>query len=277
MVTELGGKMFVKYICTVLSYCILFLLLGTNTIAAVGDEVCLGCHEEANSIMMESSIKKVSCEACHGEGDIHVDNPSQNNIITLLQPTALQVKQACMQCHIDKSSHSTSHLSSTVNCLTCHKIMVNKGDLYRKNLLKNDSSNLCLGCHSDKNSTLNLPYTHKGDRQENVCITCHSSHETKVELHTNAITNKCKSCHPEEGGPFMYVHLGTENNGCNECHNPHGSTNANMLNRQDVGFLCLSCHIDTPSFHDMSNLEFRKCTSCHSAVHGSNINKNLLE
>ena len=68
----------------------------------------------------------------------------------------------------------------------------------------------------------------------------------------------------------MYVHLGTQYRGCVECHTPHGSPYPNLLNRSTVRFLCLSCHANTPEFHDMSNPRFSNCTACHPAIHGSN-------
>ena len=40
---------------------------------------------------------------------------------------------------------------------------------------------------------------------------------------------------------------------------------------------CLECHTNTPMFHDLSKIEFRNCTVCHSRIHGSNVNRYFLE
>jgi len=277
MDTEIGGNM-LKLCCNIIvGLFFLSFVFVNNSFALVGDDTCLECHEDANSTMMISPTKKVSCESCHGSGDVHIEDPSPENIITLLNPTVLQVKKACLQCHSERHSLQTSHFDTNISCLNCHKIMVKQGEKDRHALLAESSSNLCLKCHTDKISTLNLPYSHKADKQEIVCISCHNPHETKVEINTKQIDSKCKECHPEAGGPFMYVHLGTENDGCIECHSPHGSTNSNMLNRQDVRFLCLSCHTDTPTFHNMASSQYQQCTTCHSAIHGSNMNKNFFD
>lgn len=259
----------------------LSIVLVNNSFANVKDETCLECHDDAVSTMMMSPTMKVSCEACHGNADQHIDDPSPENIITLLDPTLEQVKTACFKCHSDKHALKSSHIDQEASCLGCHKIMVkkNKNGIDKPNhaLLKDESYKLCLTCHTEKMAAINLPFTHRADEYDNVCLNCHNAHESKVEIKSKELEAKCKSCHPEAGGPFMYVHMGAENEGCVECHSPHGSTNSNMLNRHDVKFLCLSCHTDTPAFHNISNSKYQQCTSCHSAIHGSNVNNKFFE
>jgi predicted CXXCH cytochrome family protein len=71
--------------------------------------------------------------------------------------------------------------------------------------------------------------------------------------------------------------------GCETCHNPHGSTNAKLLRRPVVFTLCLECHTGASSFgtrnngvtqpsrnHNMLDPKFQKCTTCHISIHGSN-------
>jgi predicted CXXCH cytochrome family protein len=71
--------------------------------------------------------------------------------------------------------------------------------------------------------------------------------------------------------------------GCETCHNPHGSTNSRLLRRPVVFTLCLECHTGAGQFgtrnngetrqsatHNLLDPRFQKCTTCHVRIHGSN-------
>ena len=57
-----------------------------------------------------------------------------------------------------------------------------------------------------------------------------------------------------------------------------------MLNRPEQRFLCLECHTNSlttlggtpPAFHDLRSARFQNCTSCHSKIHGSYVNRVFL-
>ena len=98
----------------------------------------------------------------------------------------------------------------------------------------------------------------------------------------------CLSCHAETcAGPFVFQHVTGSGGDCLSCHQPHGSNNPNMLQWARVDQLCLSCHSQTggpktygsqpPSFHDLTLPRYRNCTTCHVAVHGSNLSPQLLK
>jgi hypothetical protein len=71
----------------------------------------------------------------------------------------------------------------------------------------------------------------------------------------------------------------------------HGSQNPRMLTRQEVFFVCLECHANIPntpnpggvigvvppSFHDLRSPRFQNCTVCHQKIHGSHVDRNLLQ
>ena len=88
-------------------------------------------------------------------------------------------------------------------------------------------------------------------------------------------------------GPFVFDHVTGSGGNCLSCHQPHGSNNPNMLLWARVEQLCLSCHSQTggpktfgsqpPSFHDLTQARYRNCTTCHVAVHGSNLSPQLLK
>ena len=58
-----------------------------------------------------------------------------------------------------------------------------------------------------------------------------------------------------------------------------------MLTRSTVAQLCLECHSNItgttlgsqpPSLHDLRSPRYQNCTTCHTAVHGSNVSPRLL-
>ncbi len=259
--------------------------LSFPVLGNVGNDSCLECHDGVAAAIARTPhtmTNRVSCEACHGAGDAHAKDPSPDNIRSFKGISAKQVVSTCNRCHSDKHALMSSHLSNGRACLECHSLghstpFTDDGRRPKRALLKDVSSSLCTRCHAPQKAKMNRPFHHPSDDFDNVCLSCHDPHESRAELQRKAVDGKCATCHPEAGGPFMYVHPGTQNDGCSECHDPHGSTNPNLLNRSTTRFLCLSCHTDTPEFHNMADPKFRRCTSCHSAIHGSNSNAKFLE
>ena len=52
----------------------------------------------------------------------------------------------------------------------------------------------------------------------------------------------CIKCHVDKRGPFVFEHPPVRVEGCETCHNPHGSMNAKLLRRPVVFTVCLECH-----------------------------------
>ena len=52
----------------------------------------------------------------------------------------------------------------------------------------------------------------------------------------------CLKCHTDKRGPWVFEHRALKVEGCETCHNPHGSTNAKLLRRPVVFTVCLECH-----------------------------------
>ena len=120
------------------------------------------------------------------------------------------------------------------------------------------------------------------------CSDCHNQHGGFLSKSLRNSVNgdsTCVKCHADKQGPFVYEHAPLKIEGCQACHTPHGSTNAKLLTRNTVKFLCLECHSNTPgildtdgtgigpgtpSFHDINNPRYANCTVCHIDIHGSN-------
>ena len=81
----------------------------------------------------------------------------------------------------------------------------------------------------------------------------------------------------------MFEHAASKVDGCTACHTPHGGPNRHMLNHQQVGELCYSCHAAVPQFHlgfsPVGAARFDEktvCTNCHVTIHGSNLDRLFL-
>jgi predicted CXXCH cytochrome family protein len=100
------------------------------------------------------------------------------------------------------------------------------------------------------------------------------------------LNEACSQCHREQTKVHAFEHEALRE-GCTVCHQPHGSINSKMLVERDNN-LCLKCHAQTPgplgsgeifigNVPHKDNLRFGTCYSagCHTAVHGSNIDRRL--
>jgi DmsE family decaheme c-type cytochrome len=232
------------------------------------------------------------CTTCHGDGTKHIEAGGDASLIQTLK--GVSGAQDCLSCH-DKlpnghDSFATGFHANTaaVNCLSCHSI--HKAAPKSENLLANAPGQLCATCHTTQAASFrSKPYVHRLDRGGMSCLDCHDPHARRGEPVKMTMQGElpCLNCHAEKRGPFVFDHVTGSAGDCLSCHQPHGSNNPNMLLWARVGQLCLSCHSQTggpptlgsqpPSFHDLTQPRYRNCTTCHVAVHGSNLSPQLLK
>jgi len=184
--------------------------------------------------------------------ETHKNNP---NVLNAPYPKSY----TCNICH---KSYETKkeHKRFSIDCITCHNL-----NHSTKNIEKAKKD--CISCHIKEKSQFNLPFSHRAE-----CKDCHNPH--KDEKYTPLF---CTKCHIDKRGPFVYEHLPAKAGDCMLCHEPHGSPNPRQLRRQNIGFLCLECHIEVSSFHNPSQEVYQNCVLCHSEIHGSNKNKYFID
>jgi len=180
----------------------------------------------------------------------------------------------CLTCHADfedKLKKPFIHTPlKTAGCVACH----NPHAASYPKQLQADTSAICLTCHK----TI-LP---KGARSthkvalEGKCVLCHDPHSSDFKFNLRANGNAlCFTCHKDKADTISKVKFKHDpvEKGCTNCHNPHASTTASALLKDEVPALCKSCHqTDKPIFqrqHMNYPVEKSRCTMCHS-VHGSN-------
>lgn len=259
---------------------------------------CADCHDQAKAftanphargeVKKGEAVPNAVCETCHGDGTAHMESGEKDKITV---PSGLKgSNETCLMCHdlsTDRRSHRTGVHANTeaVNCLSCHGIHSNT-----PRLLKKPEVAVCSSCHSTQVASFrNKPYGHKLGRGGMTCTSCHEPHSRpgKENLRRTAAGEiACMNCHTEKRGPHVFEHSATQTGDqCMNCHEVHGSNNPMNLRRTNVAQLCLECHSpitgtlgsQPPSFHNVSNPRYQRCTTCHVAVHGSNSNPQLLK
>jgi len=255
----------------------------------VGSETCATCHEDVakgfagnphNKIAeMHGKGSGATCESCHGPGQAHVDGGGDpTKIINPSKADAKQISQTCLTCHAGAHPNflRSDHAKAGVSCVSCHSVHAAKVET---SLLKAPQPQLCLTCHSDQKAGFNQPFHHKVEEGLVKCSDCHDSHGTfeDKQLRTTADKNAvCTKCHTETRGPFVFEHAPVKGEGCMACHTPHGSQNARLLNMPSVNALCNQCHspVAAGTVHGMNSgsAEITPCISCHTFIHGSNVN-----
>jgi DmsE family decaheme c-type cytochrome len=266
--------------------------LPVNPDNYVGSDTCTTCHaEEAKKfdsnphakLMLEHGGKGVTCESCHGPGKAHVESGGdKTKILDLATATPKKVDETCLGCHAGAHPNflRSPHAKANVSCISCHSVHQAAPETA---MLKVSQPALCFQCHTDIKPAFDMPFHHKINEGLVQCSDCHDSHGTfgnnnlKSTADQNAI---CTKCHTETRGPFVYEHAVVKAEGCLGCHTPHGSQNARLLNMPNVNTLCNQCHspVASATVHGMGagSSELTPCISCHTYIHGSNINPAFL-
>jgi DmsE family decaheme c-type cytochrome len=291
------------------------LLLGLPLCATdyVGSAACGGCHAELlksfyrnphyKSIASgKESPENTGCEGCHGPGGDHFDAGGGKETIRAFSELAPQkVLDACLRCHSQTLSRSnirrSVHTQEEVVCTNCHSV---HRAATPKNLLAKKQTDLCYSCHTDVRAEFSMPFKHRVNEGTIQCIDCHNPHGTSAPTwrvasrprmvdQAQANEEPCLKCHTDKRGPFVFEHAAVRVDGCETCHNPHGSMNPRLMKRPTVFTMCLECHNGRPDFgrtntgvkvqtssHNMADPRYQNCTTCHVRIHGSNTDQRYL-
>ncbi len=278
---------------------------GAATGDYVGNDVCLGCHEDQqkrfkNTVMgrifanPRTAAEKLGCESCHGPGKAHVEAGGGKDSIPIRfgkdsKNSIEEQNAACISCHQGGNRmfwKGSSHESRAMACVDCHQVKQEIGvrlssdgrysqPLTEYKAVKKTQPELCLQCHQMRRAQLQRS-SHMPYREGKVtCTSCHNPHGSpNPKQLLQATTNEnCLSCHTERRGPFLWEHPAVMEN-CANCHEAHGSSNPQLLKVRQPR-LCDSCHVtqrhptQAQPLGSIKNFN-RGCTNCHSTIHGSN-------
>lgn len=225
----------------------------------VGNQVCEQCHgtivrefaanPHAHLVLRNVKVPGgVGCESCHGPGSRHAAAGGGRGRF-IINPG--RKPEACFRCHLQVHAEfqlPVHHpvIEGRMSCSQCHD--PHGGDIYKplrpgsESAMPNPSSVLAMA-----------------QRDES-----------------------CAQCHRQQTRPFAFEHPALRE-GCTTCHNPHGSINRMLLTQADDN-LCLRCHAQvqtTPGQIYIGNVDHTSflqqgaCWSCHTAIHGSDLDPRL--
>lgn len=278
----------------------------TKPATYVGSEACQMCHEDIFAAFQKNphfAIEKDkrrgfetrACESCHGPGSKHAESTSAADIRDPAKLPVAEADRGCLSCHLNRPSEAgrieSGHAKNQVSCVTCHAMHKSAEELVPRRRAAINAE--CAGCHTAEWASFQRPYKHKLPEGAMSCVDCHNPHGSILSHSLRTVSANepgCLNCHGDKRGPFIFEHPPVRFEGCTACHEPHGSANPRMLIRQEVRFVCLECHANTPttaaashtigavppSFHDLYSPQFQNCTVCHVKVHGSNVSQGLL-
>jgi DmsE family decaheme c-type cytochrome len=255
-----------------------------------GMEQCAACHESVVNAFKDTIHGKKgfemrsshACETCHGPGQAHVDaGGGKGTMKTVASTPKEQRSDMCLQCHERGTKmfwEGSAHDSRGLSCQDCHTVHNPKSE--KAQLKTASETELCFGCHKQKQAQFYRASHHPIREGKIVCSDCHNPHGTQSSrlIDADSITERCYKCHAEKRGPFLWEHSPVRED-CMNCHEPHGSNHVKLLNAKEP-FLCQKCHSDTRhpgTMYDQSQINNRSnralnrsCTNCHATIHGSN-------
>ena len=266
----------------------------------------------------DAKADRIGCEACHGGAKMHVEYYKQSQqlmaegkdteaqalladeskskaaqMVALDKLSSAAASAVCLKCHEGSQgrakSASTSAAANTSDTASAVLIATRRIRPSGRSSCCAMTSPKLLQVPSGSEGRLRQPFHHKVPEGAIKCSDCHNQHggfQTKQQRSCAGNDDSCLKCHTDKQGPFAFEHAPLKVEGCQACHTPHGSTNAKLLKRNEVRFLCLECHsnapgiptddgtgfgIITPRMHDITNPAVQNCTNCHFSIHGSNI------
>jgi len=241
------------------------------------DATCLGCHASAHPNFLRSDHGKagVGCMSCHS---IHGLVPAA--IPTAPSPTGgSDAKKSQSMARFFSTMKPDASIRDPLQWSAASVEMPGQNP----DLLKAPQPQLCFSCHSDVKPAFSQPFHHKVNEGLMKCTDCHDTHGTfgNSQLRSTADQNMiCVKCHTETRGPFVFEHVAVKSEGCLGCHSPHGSQNARLLNVPNINQMCNQCHspVAADAIHGMGagSAEVQSCVSCHTMIHGSNVNPALI-
>ena len=198
---------------------------------------CMHCHNSYNAFE-EFSVNRytgtitegISCERCHGPGQLHVDKhmASADELNrtdvdrTIVNPAHLSAElqmDVCLQCHLQgeisvfKTGKSSSDFRPGMHLKDIKTVFIEDG------LPKGDFR---IASHGGRISLSTCFIASNGSM---TCTTCHNPHEPVQERSRTYFNDRCMDCHATESLTVLQKVTDHSNKGdCVHCHMKQGAT-----------------------------------------------------
>ena len=198
---------------------------------------CMHCHNSYNAFE-EFSVNRytgtitegISCERCHGPGQLHVDRRmaaadelKRGEVDrTIVNPAHLSAElqmDVCLQCHLQgeisvfKTGKSSSDFRPGMHLKDIKTVFIEDG------LPKGDFR---IASHGGR---ISLSTCFTASNGSMTCITCHNPHEPVQERSRTYFNDRCMDCHATESLTVLQKVKDHSNKGdCVHCHMKQGAT-----------------------------------------------------
>ncbi len=211
----------------------------------VGSAACKACHKKLCEPWPESVHGKAltqdslpaeikGCEACHGPASIHISSAGKTKPSIPKADEPKTANAVCGACHFQSESSKApkewQNIAGRAFARSTHG---------RKNLA-------CVSCH--------VGHANGNDKQlakpsPDLCLGCHAA-----------------LLESSPGKKAPYTHAPVVKGLCLKCHDPHGSSNSNLV-LQNVEKVCVECHdvkdAKLLTAHKGYPVADAKCADCH--------------
>lgn len=237
---------------------------------------CSRCHAEKNAGPVVHPALQAGCDTCHG-----VQLEDENTSVVL----RTQGNDLCFECHDDKRPNPALLFGHSPvrreRCTACHDAhsSANPRLLRQPADVLDAGKNLCLNCH--KNIEAQIKKRNRHAAVETGCSTCHETHRSEPSGSPQGTFHLakpqpelCLDCHDAKDKGLQDAHLKQpfDRARCTECHNPHGSDQAKLLNNYVhppfAEKQCDACHEAPKDGHVVLSDGARRdlCLTCHSNI-----------
>lgn len=226
---------------------------------------------DSKSVAEKSADKDAVCTRCHDETE---SKPVLSIALTAHGNKADPRAPSCQSCHGDSEKHVKGAGNGAAR--PAPDVMFNKFNAVTLNATSDvkEQNATCLSCH-DKDPKRR--HWQGGAHQVNdlSCTSCHETHTSHDKVRDKVTQPEvCFTCHKEQRAQthkFSHHPIVEGKVACAECHNPHGSQSAKLMNKNTVNETCYTCHAEKrgPFLWEHQPVT-EDCSTCHTP-HGSNI------
>lgn len=208
---------------------------------------CMSCHNSLPTIDVQSDNRYVniphgiSCERCHGPGEIHVQQKSQGIIIdtskhidySIVNPRKLSWQRQidiCQRCHLQ--GNAVLKPGKTFSDFRPGMVLSETFDQFSPEYENGEKFIMAAHAERFQQSRCFIASAKGNAGSDNfqpgfTCISCHNPHVSVRQTNTAVFNSKCKSCHStseQKHCSDLQKNIDLAGNNCVKCHMPGTGT-----------------------------------------------------
>jgi hypothetical protein len=209
---------------------------------------CMSCHNALPNYTQGSDNRYVdlahgiSCERCHGPGQIHVQKMRKGEVVDIQKETDFSIVNPrkltwarqidiCQRCHLQGNAVLKS--GKTFSSFKPGMVLSETFDQFSPEYKGDDDFVMAAHAERFQKSKCFIKSTEGDINKENArigftCISCHNPHLSVRKTNTQHFNNVCASCHSESPKQILCSapknKIALQSNNCVNCHMPASGT-----------------------------------------------------